>query len=89
MSGEILTESGVNPEGRPFVAMMWGGERCQFTPAEARAFALVVLEAAEAALHDAAFVAWLQGPPLGLTLRQAAEVLAEQRQYRADLGEAT
>jgi len=86
MSGaEFLLESGVNPEGRPFVAIRWGREAGQFTPSEARAFALSVLEAAEAALHDAAFMTWLQGPPLGLDLRRAAAVLADQRQYRADL----
>lgn len=88
MSRELLTESGVNPAGEPFVALRWGRERGQFTPEEARAFALVVLAAAEAALHDAAFVAWLQGPPLGMDLRGAASVLAEQRQYRARLGDA-
>lgn len=84
---EFLTESGVNPEGEPFVNMTWGKEKGQFTPDETRTFALGLLVAAEAALHDAAFLHWLQEGPLSLDLPRAARLMSEQRQYRADLQE--
>ena len=84
---ELLLESGVNPEGAPFVVIRWGRESGQLTPAEARAFAMQVMAAAEAAIHDAAFLAWLQDEPLTLDVRRAAGVLADQRQYRARLGD--
>ena len=84
----LLTESGVNPEGKPFVVLTHDDDPpgpWQFTPQQARDFAGVLVAAAEAALHDAAFVVWMQGPPLSLTLEKAARILSEQRQYRADL----
>jgi hypothetical protein len=84
----FLTESGVNPEGVPFVVIRPEvGQGWQLSPQEAREFALVILGAAEAALHDAAFVKWLQEGPLDLSMNQAAHVLGSQRQYRADLDE--
>jgi hypothetical protein len=82
----FLTESGVNPEGKPFVVIRPEvGQGWQLSPAEAREFALVILSAAEAALHDAAFVKWLQDGVLELNFEAAVSILGAQRQYRADL----
>ena len=82
----FLTESGVTLEGKPFVVLKPDGPGpWQLSPEEARKFALVILGAAEGALHDAAFVKWLQEGPIGANIEQAAHVLSQQRQYRADL----
>jgi hypothetical protein len=84
---EILTESGVNPEGVPFCAIRWNDEAAaQMSPEEMRQFAVTLFAVAEAAEHDAAFVAWLRDPlGMGLDLEQAVRVLAQQRHYRANL----
>lgn len=52
--------SGVSAfSGQGYVQITWGAESGQLTPAEARMHALAVLEAAEAAEHDALVVAEL------------------------------
>lgn len=49
----IVTESGVSLfDGKPFVALRWRGESCQFSPQEARTFALHVIETADAAVTE-------------------------------------
>ena len=45
---------------RPFVQMMWGNEKAQFTPEEARLHAYGILEAADAAESDAIMVGFLE-----------------------------
>ena len=54
MEQPIKTTPGVNQRGEPFVEMRWGSQSGQFTPDEARVFALHILECAEAANSDAA-----------------------------------
>jgi len=52
--------SGVTGSGKPFVALEWGEKRAQLTPNEARAHALAILECAEAAEADSAFMAFCE-----------------------------
>jgi hypothetical protein len=50
MSKVIWHQSGVNKNGEPFVQVFFDGEVItQFSPEEARKFAMIFLEAAEAA----------------------------------------
>jgi hypothetical protein len=75
--------------GEPFIAMeatFGDGSRRragQLTPIEARQHALAVLEAAEAAVHDAAVVRWLQ-VRMELEPQAAVTVLCELRGFRQD-----
>lgn len=57
----IWTISGVNMTGKPFVKVKWGEMSGQLSPDEARAFALRVIETADAADHDAALVSVMGG----------------------------
>lgn len=86
---ELITESVLNQDGRPLVNLRWPAisvdASTQWSPDEARRYALVILETAEAAEHDAAFYKWATEGPLDLDPRSAAQLLAEQRQYRAGL----
>ena len=53
-AGEIFTSSLVSASTREgVVEIEWGERKCQFTPTEARQFALTVLATAEAAEMDA------------------------------------
>lgn len=79
---EILTESGVNPAGKPFVTIrVTGGEGGQLSPQETRAFAMAFLEAAEAAESDAIVFALLHHE-LDLDVERTALILADTRRLR-------
>lgn len=78
----LNVESGVSAfDGSPFVIVTWGHQSGQWTPEEARAHAVHVLEAAYAAEHNAALFKVLQehaSPPA-----VAATLLQMVREYRA------
>lgn len=83
MSG-LLTESGVSAAtGEPFVKITWEGPEPagQLTVAEARDLALVILGAAEAAVTDAALMAWLRDT-MHQELPTRVAVLADYRVAR-------
>jgi hypothetical protein len=76
--------SGVNRDGKPFVALTWGTESGQLTPDETRQMALTLLEVAEAAEMEATVFDWL-GTLVGdkrESLPQRAQILASFRQHR-------
>lgn len=63
VTGESQLEfrSGVSAfDGTPFVMVQWARETGQLTPDEADQHAVAVIQAAQAARHDAAIVAELQ-----------------------------
>lgn len=89
---EILVRSGVaapvNAAGKradepfaPYVTIEWGPQRCQMTPEEARAHALVLLEAAESAVFDAATFAFAK-EVLAMRDEDAAMFLGNVRTWR-------
>lgn len=83
--GTIWMESGISVFDRqPFVALYWGDERCQMSPAEVRAHALRLLETAEAAESDALLYRVLDR--LGLTEdeRHWPIFIMEMRRGRAE-----
>jgi hypothetical protein len=65
------------------VVTMPGGESTQMRPSEARALALNILEAAEAAEGDGFIVEWSMAK-LDLTPEQATMVLSEFREWRTE-----
>ena len=83
-------ESGVSARtGQPFVHIRWGDETGQLTTAEAREHALNMLEAANAAEFDAAFVKAMTDPAVfgderagGLPLEEAMMLLVAIREAR-------
>jgi hypothetical protein len=76
-------QSGVNARGEPFVQLLLRGAVVgQLTPAEARAHAYGVLEAAEAAETDAFLFGWVI-QHVGAGQEQAAGLLADFRRFRA------
>jgi len=57
---DLEFHSGVSAfTGEPFVMVQWGHQTGQLTPAEAEAHAIAVIQAAQAARHDAAIMAEL------------------------------
>jgi hypothetical protein len=82
--GDLSIESGVNVEGQPFVAMEFDplpdDPRMSMPTARARKLGLWLIEAAEAADHDAMFWAWMQDQ--GFDREKAAALLAQFRMYR-------
>lgn len=80
---QIFTDSGVNREGKPFVHVLWGPMKAQFTPEEARQFALTMLEVAEAAEFDSIFFGWLGTAMPDTPPEQRARLLGEFRQFRS------
>lgn len=80
---EIRIESMVaSRDQQPYVVVKWGEEAGQLTPSEARAHALKVLEAAEAAETDAFLVSFLLHR-LEVDLGRALHILQDFRGYRA------
>lgn len=78
-----------NQDQRGYVRLVWGREEGKLTPEEARAHALRILEAAEAAESDEFIVAWLQGKNLAgkalvSDLRAAVMVLRDFRKQREE-----
>jgi hypothetical protein len=57
---EIGVSSIVGDRRGPLVQLVWGSKVAQFSPTEARAHALRILEAAEAAVNDAFLVEFLK-----------------------------
>lgn len=78
---EVL--SGVSAfTGEPFVQLRWGIQMAQFTPEEARQYALNVLAVAEASESDAAVVKMLTDD-IGLPEQAALQFLVALRDRRA------
>jgi hypothetical protein len=83
----IDVESGVSAaSGYGFVTLRWGAMSGQLTPREARAHALGIIEAADAAEHDAVVMRWLV-TTLSMDPVKVALVLGELRQARAELND--
>lgn len=72
--------SGVSAfDGSPFVMVQWGKQTGQLTPDEADAHAVAVIQAAQAARHDAAIMAELQ-ESVGLDRNTAGHFLLALRE---------
>jgi hypothetical protein len=88
--GQIDVESYVSNQDRHgYVSLTWGRERGKLTPSEARAHALRILEAADAAESDEFIVVWLlggnhAGKKLVENLQQAVMVLRDFRAFREE-----
>lgn len=81
--GVLWTESGVSAaSGEPFVALCWGAQTGQCTPDEARAVAMSILAAAEAAESDAAVVKLLRG--IGVEDESVAGFVVDLRKVRSE-----
>jgi len=79
----IEIESGVSASsGYGFVTLKWGPMGGQLTTREARAHALNVLGAADAADHDAVVMRWLTAQ-MDMPVAAAAHALADLRRARA------
>lgn len=88
----IVMTSGVNVQGKPFVHYTWrdGPEdlhpkKTQWSPAEARAHALGLLHAAEAAEHDGAVYDFLR-EKLNVSDEVASCMLRDMRNFRRPVG---
>ena len=83
----IWAESLVSARDRkPYVTLRWGDEAGQFTPDEARAHAMVILECADAAVSDAFLFGFMTGR-IGVGGADAGRVMAEFREFRKKRGE--
>jgi hypothetical protein len=81
--GDILVESTVSHRTlEPLVTLRWGLMRGQLSPDEARAHALLILEAAEAAQSDAFLVHFLKTKIGVQEIEKIAMVLSDMRAYR-------
>lgn len=81
-ASQIDVESLVSGRNRqPYVLLRWGSHRAQLTPAEARRHALIILEAADAAISDAFLVSWLS-EHVGVNEGVLAGALTAFRGYR-------
>ena len=56
MTSELITESAITKDGKPFIVIRWGQENGQVDTATARAMGVHFLAAADAAESDAALV---------------------------------
>lgn len=66
---------------QPYVKLRWGDLTAQLTPNEARAHAMIILEAADAAVNDA-FLIYFFEQKLHQESATAAAILSEYRAYR-------
>lgn len=83
VSGVLEMSSGVSARtGEGFVHLVWGDQRGQLTPTEAREHARRIAEAAEAAEYDAIFVRWLLEDRVVDRIEQAVPLLIKFRRYR-------
>lgn len=83
MSDEILVKSLVGyHSGEPLVEFEWGEKKGQLTSTEARAHALKILEAADAAESDL-FLWEFATSTIGATTGGAAKLIDQFRQFRA------
>lgn len=88
-SDDLQMESGVSSRtGQPFMALRWGDQHGQFSPAEARDHALKILDAAAASEFDAALVKTLTGD-MGLDHEGAVRFLGLMREARGDSDQAS
>jgi len=79
-------QSGVNPNGVPFVQLIMDDKVIgQMTPEEARDHARAITEAAEAAEQDS-FLLHFAKSKLGCDVQQAMGLILEFRHYREDHG---
>jgi hypothetical protein len=69
--------------GRPYVQLEWGASIGQVSPEEARSHALLLLEAAQNAVADAAILGWARDE-LDVDLERGAQLIDALRRYRAD-----
>lgn len=69
--------------GKPFVMFEWGGEKGQLDVEDARAHALLILEACQNAVGDAALFDWATSE-MKLGTREAAAMIEGIRQHRTD-----
>jgi hypothetical protein len=69
--------------GKPIVQLSWGEQAGQISPEQARAHALLILEAAQNAVADAAILGWARDE-LGVDLERGAQLLDALRRYRTD-----
>ena len=70
-------------DGAPYVHLTWGAEQGQLDPGQARSHALLVLEAAQNAITDAAIMEWAR-TDLDLDVDRASLMIDALRTYRAD-----
>jgi hypothetical protein len=76
------TQSGVNPQGEPFIQLIHDDQIIvQLETADARTFATGIIEAAEAAEQDAFLMEFMQ-KTVGLDFNRAGHVILEYRQWR-------
>lgn len=65
--GEVFTDGGVSSTtGRAFVTVRAPRRSWQWTPAEARAFAMLLIRTADAAQEDANLIEVMTGPEVGM-----------------------
>lgn len=69
--------------GKPVVQLSWGDQAGQLSPDQARAHALLILEAAQNAVADAAILEWARDE-LDVDLERGAHLLDALRRYRTD-----
>ena len=69
--------------GRPYVEMEWGESIGQVEVEAARAHAMLLLEAAQNAVNDAAILDWARAE-MDLDAETAVRMIAALRQHRAD-----
>ena len=69
--------------GRPYVQMDWGESVGQLEVESARAHAMLILEAAQNAVNDAALLEWCRNE-LDLDRERAAQMIDALRTYRTD-----
>jgi hypothetical protein len=83
-SHQVVVESYVSNQGeRGYVKLTWGTETGKLTPNEARAHALRLLEAADAAESDEFLFSWL--PTVNITgFGSKLKVLREFRKLRVE-----
>lgn len=81
-AADIQIESGVGVmSGLGYVNLFWGPQSGQLTTKEARRHALIILDAAAAADHDAAVLRWLL-ERMGMPVEAASAVLVDLRKAR-------
>lgn len=79
----LEASAAVTAAGKPFVRLIWGPMRGQFSPEEARRQAVVFLEVAEAAEQDA-FLVTLLREKLQMEDRKISQCLKEFRIFREE-----
>jgi hypothetical protein len=73
-------------DGQPYVQYTWGEFSAQMTPEEAVRHALLLVEAAQAALCDGFLVRFLK-EKIELAPEQYAQIIQEFRNYREQRGD--